>query len=95
MYGSLFICWTFALVVISAVEHGFPAPLTSANRVLSMVVAYSLSRLDPMMHILKAQQNMCEGGWNTTVVVFTSATPSIRMRKFLEGKVYCHRTQVI
>lgn len=59
-----------------------------------MVVAYSLTRLDPFMHILRGHQNMCEGGWDVTFVIFTAHKVSNRMKRYLESKMYCFRIEV-
>ena len=84
----------FADVKSASPDQAYPAPFSTSNRVLSMVVAYSLNRMDPLMHTFRGQQNMCEGGWDNTLVIFTTARVTHRMKKYIESKLYCHRTQV-
>ena len=87
-------CRSIAAAKLEHLNEAYPAPFSKSNRILSMVVAFSLNRLDPLMHSFRAQQNMCEGGWDTTLVIFTTLKVSLRMRKYIESKLYCYRTQV-
>jgi hypothetical protein len=82
-----------ALLLASLVNADFPEPFSSANKVLSMVVAFSLSRMDPLFHIIRGQQSMCEGGWDVSLVIFTAREVSPALERYLETRLYCHRIQ--
>ena len=76
------------------VQDEYPAPNGKSNRILSMVVAFSLSRMDPLMLTFNGHQSMCESGWDVQFAIFTAQTVSARMRRYLENKLYCHRIEV-
>lgn len=74
-------------------NEGMPKPFSSANKVLSMVIAFSLNRMDPLLITMRGHQAMCEAGWNVNFVIFTAHKVSLRYRRYLEAKLYCHRIQ--
>ncbi len=45
-----------------------------------------------MMLILTEYQSMCEGGWDPTIVFFTTTVWSAQMRRVFRQKAFCYRT---
>ncbi len=70
----------------------YPAPFTANNRVLGMILSYNFDHIDPMMLILGEYQSMCEGGWNPTVVFFTTIHWSLQIQRLFRQRVFCYRT---
>lgn len=68
-------------------------PFSSKNRILCMLLSYKFFRMDSILAILHEHKSMCNAGWDVTVVIFTVVPPSVRMRRYLDTKVYCHRIQ--
>lgn len=89
----LIICLLFVLQAYDPVNlmKGFPTPYTEHNKVLGMILFYNLYQIDPMMIIFNEYVSMCEGGWDPTVVLFTTVKYSARLKKYLALKNYCSR----
>lgn len=45
----------------------YPLPFTKHNRILSMILAYDLSHIDPLVLIINEYVSMCEGNIVATV----------------------------
>jgi len=88
-------CILCCLVRVSFCDQfEYPAPNGKSNRILSMVVAYTLSRMDPLLLTMRGHQAMCESGWDVQFTIFTAQKVSQRMRSYLESKLYCNRIEV-
>lgn len=70
---------------------GYPEAHSQNNRLLGLILAYNLDHIDPLLLIFNEYVSMCEGGWNTTVVLFTTVDWSPRLRRFIRQKTYCYR----
>lgn len=84
----------FTVAITSVTSHEWPSPFTNNNRVLSLLLSYGFMRFDPILEILREYRTMCNAGWDPTVVIFTASEVSERMIRYLNNKVYCHRTEV-
>ena len=71
----------------------YPAPLTAHNRILGMMLAYSLDHVDPLMLIFNEYVSMCEGGWLPTVVLFTTGKWTDKLRRYIRYKMWCYRIE--
>jgi hypothetical protein len=71
--------------------NNYPAPLSQNNRILGMVLSYNFGHIDPIMLIISEYQSMCEGGWNPTVVFFTTVQWSKQMSRYMRKKTFCYR----
>jgi hypothetical protein len=69
----------------------YPTPNSKNNRVLGMMLSYSLDHVDPLMLIFNEYVSMCEGGWNPTVVLFTTGEWTDKLRRLLRYKMWCYR----
>ncbi|KAJ1442111.1 hypothetical protein B484DRAFT_442369 [Ochromonadaceae sp. CCMP2298] len=93
--------WCVALLLLLAAwvpqthqsDPAYPAPHTAANRILSMVLAYNLNRIDPLTITLNEYKSMCEAGWEVEVVFLTYTHPSELLQAYFKSKMYCYRTQ--
>lgn len=45
----------------------YPSPFTKHNRILSMILSYDLSHIDPLVLIVNEYVSMCEGNVVVTV----------------------------
>ena len=72
--------------------ENYPTPFTEHNRVLGCMLSYSLNHLDPLAHIFNEYVSMCEGGWNPTIVLFTTGIWTDKIRRLLRYKMWCYRT---
>ena len=69
----------------------YPAPFTSNNRVLGLLLSYDLNHIDPLFLITNEYVAMCESGWNVSFVLFTAANWTSKLRKYIRLKTYCYR----
>lgn len=56
-----------------------------------MILFYNLYQIDAMMLIFNEYVSMCEGGWDITLVLFTTVKYSKRLQNYLARKHYCAR----
>jgi hypothetical protein len=59
----------------------YPTRFTKNNRVMGLLLSYDLNHLDPVVLILNEYVSMCEGGWEPTLVFFTSAFWTDKLRR--------------
>ena len=73
-----------------------PRPFSDHNKVAGLILAYNMAHVDPlMMYILPEYTNMCEAGWDPTVVIFTAMSLdhewTERVRRLVSERNYCYR----
>jgi hypothetical protein len=84
---------SFAMALnMSNWEETYPCPHSPHNRILSMILAFNLGHIDPMMYILNEYVSMCEAGWNSTVVLYTTAHWTDKLRRLIRDKTFCYRS---
>ena len=79
-------------VVPKDLFENYPTPYTKNNRIMGMILSYNFDHIDPMMLILREYQSMCEGGWDPTLVFFSTIEWSTQIRRLFRQKTYCYRT---
>jgi hypothetical protein len=68
------------------------APYTDNNRILGMVLMYNFGHIDGfMLGLLPEYISMCEGGWNPSIVIFTTSFWSPIVRRVIREKSHCYR----
>lgn len=70
----------------------YPSPFTKNNRVIGLILAFNFYHIDPIVYILHEYKSMCEAGWDTTIVFFTTVNWSPAMMRYLKQKSYCFRS---
>ena len=70
----------------------FPEPFTPHNRIMGLILAFSNDHVDPMMLIMNEYVSMCEGGWEPTVVIYTTVNWSDALVRFNRQRNFCYRT---
>ena len=75
----------------SSFLKNYPVPFSSNNRILGFVLAFNLDHLDSLMMIINEYTSMCEGGWNSTLVIYTGHDWSDKMRRYARYRSYCYR----
>jgi hypothetical protein len=70
----------------------FPVAFTQHNRIMSFILAFSFGHIDPLLLIFNEYVSMCEGGWDPTIVVFTTSNWTDTMVRFVRQRTYCYRT---
>jgi hypothetical protein len=58
---------------------------------LAFILAFSLDHSDPLVMTFDSYVSMCEGGWNTTLVIQTGRDWSDKMRRYARYRTYCYR----
>lgn len=90
-----------AISLLSAISHAYnhsllmddyPTPFTKHNRVVGFILAFNFYHIDPIIYILNEYTSMCEAGWNTTLVFFTTVHWSPAMIRYMKQKSYCYRS---
>ena len=61
------------------------------NRILIMTLSFDLTHSDSMDEVLQEYLNMCEGGWDVTVIVYTTEAWSPDLLTFHRRRTYCYR----
>jgi hypothetical protein len=69
----------------------YPEPFTANNNVIGLLLSFDLCHIDPLILIVNEYTSMCEGGWNTTMVLFTSAEWTPKLRRYMKYKSYFYR----
>jgi hypothetical protein len=87
----LFLCSSGALN-FSNWQDTYPSPNSQHNRILAMILAFNLGHIDPMMYILNEYVSLCEGGWSPTVVLYTTAHWTDKLRRLIRDKTFCYRS---
>jgi hypothetical protein len=59
---------------------------------MGFILAYNYDHIDPMFLIFAEYVNLCESGWNPTIVIFTTTPWTPLIRHFVKFKTFCHRT---
>lgn len=72
--------------------ENFPTANSEKNRVMGFILAFSYDHIDPLILILTEYVSMCEGGWDPTVVLFTTVQWTPAMFRYIRQKTYCYRT---
>jgi hypothetical protein len=71
----------------------YPGPNTVNNKLMGLLLSYDLCHIDPLILIVNEYTSMCEGGWNATMVLFTTADWTPKLRRYMKYKSYCYRIQ--
>lgn len=71
----------------------FPQPFTPFNRMLGIILANELNRMDPIMIILNEYKSMCESGWKPTISFFTSENVTESIRLLIRDKLWCYHIE--
>ena len=69
----------------------WPRPFSPYNRIMAFVLSYDFGHMDPLLLILNEYISICEGGWNLTVVISTTANWTPTLHRYISEKVYCYR----
>jgi hypothetical protein len=69
----------------------FPTAFTRFNKVMGFILAFNYDHIDPLLLIFNEYTSMCEGGWDPTVLLFTTVNETERMYRYLESKTFCYR----
>lgn len=91
----LIFLWVMAVAICcgSALDLStFPVAYTQHNRIMSFILSFSFDHIDPLMLIFNEYVSMCEGGWDPTVVVFTTVNWTDTMHRYVRQRTYCYRT---
>jgi hypothetical protein len=70
----------------------FPVAFTEYNRIMSFILSFSYDHIDPLLLILNEFVSMCEGGWDPTVMIFTTSNWTDTMFRYARQRTYCYRT---
>ena len=70
----------------------FPTPFTQYNRIMGFILSFSYDHIDPLTLIFNEYVSMCEGGWDPTIVIFTTSNWTDTMFRYVRQKTYCYRT---
>jgi hypothetical protein len=70
-----------------------PEPFTTNNKIMGLLLSYDLCHIDPLILILNEYISMCEGGWSTTMVLFTTADWTPKLRRYMKYKSFCYRIE--
>ena len=73
-------------------EDTSPRPHSPYNKVLGLICAYNYGHIDPLTLIFNEYLYMCEGGWDATVVLFTTEVWSEKTKRLYANKMFCYRT---
>jgi hypothetical protein len=71
----------------------YPAPFTANNNIMGLLLCFDFCHIDPLILIVNEYTSMCEGGWNTSMVLFTSADWTPKLRRYMKYKSYCYRIE--
>jgi hypothetical protein len=71
--------------------ENYPQALSANNRVMGLILTYNFDHIDPLLIIINEYVSMCEGGWNTTIVLTTASDWTDKLRLYLRFKTYCYR----
>lgn len=72
--------------------ENYPTAHTKNNRIMGFILSYAYDHIDPVTLILNEYVSMCEGGWDPTVVLFTTANWTTTMHRYIRQKTFCYRT---
>lgn len=70
----------------------FPMPNSDSNRILGMVLSLNYNHMDPLVMIVDEYLSMCEGGWDPSIILFSTSDWSPPMRRYITSKSFCYRT---
>lgn len=69
-----------------------PKQFTDHNKILGMVTMYGFDHIDPFfLFLLPEYVSMCEGGWDPTVVIFTTENWTPLVRRNVIERSHCYR----
>lgn len=83
------------LVASSVVAYDlstYPVAFTKHNRIMGFILSFAYDHVDPITLILNEYVSMCEGGWDPTVVMFTTTNWTDTMFRYVRQRTYCYRT---
>lgn len=94
--STLRLCFAICIVLVIFVQSNmsvdkFPAPNTSKNKILAMILAFNFDHIDPLLMIVNEYLSMCEAGWHPTLVLHTTVEWSDKMKRFMNSKAFCYR----
>ncbi len=70
-----------------------PQPFSKYNKILGMVCMYNFDHIDPFqLMLLPEYVSMCEGGWDPSVIIFTTVDWTPLVRRMFRDRSYCYRT---
>lgn len=75
----------------SLIMENYPTPFTAHNRVVGFLLAFNFYHIDPIIQIVNDYVSMCEGGWDPTIVFFTTVNWSPTLLRYFRQKSYCYR----
>lgn len=97
MLALLYLVSSKYLVTANSIDENgsdiWPAPHSSFNKVLGMILVFNFKRIDSIMIILNEYKSLCESGWKPTIAFFTTEKPSFMLNQYFEEKLYCYHTQ--
>ena len=75
------------------IVENYPTAHTKHNRIMSFILSFAYDHIDPLTLILNEYVSMCEGGWDPTIVLFTTTNWTDSMHRYMRQKSYCYRTE--
>jgi hypothetical protein len=74
-----------------SIIDNFPTAFSPNNRIMGFILAYSFNHIDPLVLIFNEYVSMCEGGWDPTIVIFTTSNWTATMQRYMRQRTYCYR----
>lgn len=74
------------------ISSPFPSPHTPNNRILAIILAFDFGHIETLHIILQNYVDICEAGWNPTLVFFTSIEWSQAFMRMMRQKSFCYHT---
>ena len=68
------------------------APSLAKNRLLGIILAFNLAHFDPLVLIFGEYVSMCEGGWNPSLLIYTTLNWTTQVESYIQRRTFCYRT---
>jgi hypothetical protein len=81
------------LLYFQSSDANYPQSFAKNNKILIMITSFNFfDHIDPIVQSLNEYVAMCEGGWNPSIIFFSSIQWSAQLYRMFREKSFCYRT---